>query len=102
MRHAKLAEMIEQSLRQLEAIRSELSGDMGTDAQGSEIARQFARMDDDHQAKFFVEVAKHMNGWGAGKMEQQLYSIGKHLRTCECSTPEAIELVTFLARCTQP
>lgn len=53
--------------------------------------------DDDHQAKFFVEVAKIMEAWGSGKMERQLYSIGDHLRTCECATEEARELVKTLA-----
>ena len=55
-------------------------------------AKWFAEIDDDTQAKFFVEVAKHASTWPHSAREQW-YRIGSHLRNCECSTEEAQEIV---------
>lgn len=59
-------------------------------------AQWFCELDDDHQAKFFVEVAKIMETWGPGKLEWQAHSIGSHLKNCECSTDEARQIVREL------
>ena len=61
------------------------------------LARGFCELDDDTQAKFFVEVARLMGQWGAGKAESQAFYIGRHLRTCECATDAARELIRNIA-----
>lgn len=59
-----------------------------------QIASWFAAMDDDQQAKFFVEVAKIAQSWKDPGM--QWWLVGSHLRNCECSTEDARELVRTL------
>lgn len=61
-----------------------------------EAAEWFAALDDDSQARFFVKVAEKMSAFKGG-MDSQLYFIGGHLQHCECSTPQARELVKSLA-----
>ena len=68
------------------------------------LAEIFCNMDDDKQARFFVEVADIMGKWepedpqsvwiGA---EGQAQAIGGHLRNCECSTEAARELIRSIA-----
>lgn len=60
-----------------------------------EIAAQwFAELDDDTQAKFFVEVARRFDSFNG---DYQLYCIGGHLQHCKCSTSSARELIKNLA-----
>lgn len=64
-----------------------------------EIAQAFCDLDDDAMCKFFVEVARRFSEWGPGKGDMQLWYVGGHMRTCECSTEQAREWVRELARC---
>lgn len=57
-----------------------------------DVAAWFAGVDDETQAQFFIEVAKHAASWKAHG-GYQWYSVGRHLRTCECSTEAARELI---------
>jgi hypothetical protein len=57
------------------------------------LAEWFSALDDDAQARFFVEVARVGEKWGPGKMEYQFWLVGSHLRNCACSTEDARELV---------
>ncbi len=85
---AKLEPIIAGLQAQLDALH-QLSGDP-PDAAIREIAKTFSRMNDDQQARFFNEVAAIMKDWPTdGGMASQAYYIGRHLRTCECSTDEA-------------
>jgi hypothetical protein len=81
-----------------DAIMDEIYGTLRDGADDEEarlIARRFCRMNDDQQAKFFVEVARVMGEWKAPSfgMGWQAQAIGNHLRTCECSTPAAREFI---------
>lgn len=67
------------------------------DHASSLLAAQFCAMTDDAQAQFFVHVARVMGSWGSAAMDGQLSYIGRHLRTCECSTEAAREWVRGLA-----
>jgi len=61
------------------------------------VAKWFAELDDDEQARFFVIVAKEAEEWPKGKFNfgpsHQWWSIGSHLRNCECSSEGARDLV---------
>lgn len=56
-----------------------------------QLAAAFCELDDDTQAKFFVECARLAATWPPHV--DQFYAVGRHLRTCNCSTPEARELI---------
>lgn len=60
-------------------------------------AAAFCSWSDEQQADFFIECAKiaEVNMRGDGRMGPwfQWDSIGGHLKTCSCSTPEAREMV---------
>jgi hypothetical protein len=58
-----------------------------------ELAGLFVELDDDSQAKFFVEVARLMSTWREHERYSQQYAIGRHLSDCQCSTEEARELL---------
>ena len=62
-----------------------------------QLAGLFVELDDDSQAKFFVEVARLMQGWTPHERNMQAHYIGRHLRDCACSTEEARELVAGIA-----
>ena len=49
------------------------------------LAEQFAALSDDAQAQFFCIAAGKLGTFNAG---MQAFYIGKHLRTCECSTDD--------------
>lgn len=53
----------------------------------------FSELDDDTQAKFFVEVAKRSLAWPRHAAMHQWYLIGSHLKNCECATEEAREII---------
>lgn len=59
-----------------------------------DLAKAFCQLDDDAQAKFFVEVARVMGTWDvpAGRTVQAHY-IGLHMSNCECSSEEAREFL---------
>lgn len=61
------------------------------------LAEWFCALNDDGQARFIVAVDRTMRSWGAFERDSQIWSIGGHLRSCGCSTPEAVEFVTDLA-----
>jgi hypothetical protein len=62
-----------------------------------EIAEAFCEMDDEAQAQFFVEAARIAETWtGVGRCMQWFY-VGKHLKTCACSTYEARDMVKEIA-----
>ncbi len=47
------------------------------------------------QADFFIEVGKIAAQWPTPASNQWI-DVGRHLRTCECSTPEARDMVEHL------
>lgn len=49
------------------------------------LAKCFAHLDDDSQAQFFVKVAAIAEK-DYGSPDTQWWYVGRHLRTCECST----------------
>lgn len=62
-----------------------------------DLAAAFCEMDDDQQARFFVEVARIVATWEPVARSMQPMLIGKHLGECDCSTDEARELVRDIA-----
>ena len=58
-----------------------------------ELASAFCEMDDDGQAKFFVECARIAGTWTSAYAGMQWHLVGRHLRDCECSTEEARDMV---------
>lgn len=59
-----------------------------------DVAKWFANLDDDSQAKFFVEVDRAADSWPKSYLKaEQWYRIGSHLRNCECSTDGARVLI---------
>lgn len=61
-----------------------------------QLAEAFAGLNDERQAQFFVEVARIVETWPGGS-GMQWWGVGRHLRTCECSTEEARDLVREIA-----
>jgi hypothetical protein len=55
-------------------------------------AKWFAGLDDDQQCRFLVEVARIAVGWPDGA-DHQWHALGGHLRSCECSTKDAREMI---------
>ncbi len=53
-----------------------------------QLAGLFVELDDDSQARFFVEVARLMGAWTPHERNMQKFYIGRHLRDCSCSTEE--------------
>lgn len=93
------AENIARATAQLSAmIRSSL-GSTNLDDEAADIAARFCELDDDHQAKVFVNIAKIMDSWPRGSFARhsQAHFIGGHLRNCPCSTDEARELILEIA-----
>lgn len=72
-------------------------GDDLPDSAVQPLAVEFCKLDDDQQAKFFVEVARIMDVWGPGKRDTQAWYIGRHLATCHCATEEGREFVRMIA-----
>ncbi len=64
------------------------------------IAEAFCEMNDEEQAQFFIEASAIAQAWKDTRPDSirlgpgwQWWSVGRHLRNCECSTPEAREMV---------
>lgn len=55
----------------------------------------FAGLDDEKQADFFIKVAEVSKAWDP-LWASQYYLVGRHLKTCKCSTYEARELIEIL------
>ncbi len=56
------------------------------------LAEVFCALDDDQMCKFLVEVARLAQNF-QGSPDNQWYYLGGHLKNCECSTPEAREMI---------
>jgi hypothetical protein len=70
----------------------------------AQLAKAFCDMDDEAQAQFFIECARLAEGWRASASDPtilgpdwQWYTVGRHLRTCACSTEEARDMVRGIA-----
>jgi len=57
------------------------------------LAKCFAHLDDDSQAQFFVKVAAIAAKDYEAPPETQWWYVGRHLRTCECSTEDGREVI---------
>jgi hypothetical protein len=71
----------------------------------AEVAQAFCELDDDQMAQVFVEAAKIEATWsGPGFMGPgwQWYAVGRHLRTCSCSTEDARDMVREIAKAIDP
>lgn len=55
-------------------------------------AKWFASLDDDAMCRFLVAVAEEAKSF-SGQADNQWYYLGGHLRSCECSTDAAREMV---------
>lgn len=62
------------------------------------LAMLFANLDDDSQAQFFVKVAAYALTHWEGSPDSQWWYVGRHLKTCECSTEDGREMVRTIAR----
>jgi len=69
----------------------------------ADLAAAFCELDDDSQARFFVECARigrtfeqSANSPGRGDL-WQWSAIGRHLATCTCATDGAREMVRIIA-----
>lgn len=56
-------------------------------------AKWFAGLDDDQMCQFFVAIAAEAERWPPQNRDNLWYHLGKHLRTCECSTQEARDMI---------
>lgn len=63
--------------------------DVDVEVTVEEMARGFALLGDDEQARFFDFVAKAMDEWGAGKSCMQRLHIARHFFDCECVSDTA-------------
>jgi hypothetical protein len=66
------------------------------------LAEAFCELGDEAQAQFFIECAAIAETWTDSRGNKtwpssQWYSVGRHLRTCTCSTSEAREMVDAIA-----
>lgn len=64
-------------------------------------AEWFSALDDEQQAQFFIEVAALAKAWPIYQ-GLQWHSVGRHLRNCECSTPEARTMIEDIASGIEP
>lgn len=57
------------------------------------IAKCFAHLTDDEQAQFFVKVAQVAERDYPNSPDTQWWYVGRHLRTCECSTEKGRDVI---------
>jgi hypothetical protein len=58
------------------------------------LAKLFAHLDDDSQAQFFCKVAAAAaEDFVGGNIDLQWHYIGRHLRTCACSTEAGRDVI---------
>ena len=62
------------------------------------IAEVFCSLDDEAQADFFIKCSQIAEQWGGGYQELQWSRVSNHLKTCECSTYLARNMVRTLAQ----
>jgi hypothetical protein len=55
-------------------------------------AKWFSGLTDDEMCKFFVAVAAEAESWD-GSPGTMWHYVGRHLRTCECATEPARDLI---------
>lgn len=55
-------------------------------------ARWFAALDDDEMCRFMVAVAREAKAYPSNP-DNQWYYLGGHLKSCECSTQDARDMV---------
>lgn len=72
-------------------ITAELEVDITTEI----FAKWFCSLDDEKQADVFVAITNEAKSWD-NHQGSQWFLVGKHLLTCECSTPEAQNMVEEL------
>jgi hypothetical protein len=63
----------------------------------AQLAEEWCALNDEDQAQFFIEAARLMASWGPGARSTQMYQVGKHLLTCECSSDAARSVVQEIA-----
>ena len=61
------------------------------------LAEAFCELDDEKQAQFFIECARIVQTWEPAAKCMQWYYVGRHLKTCACSTYEARDMVKEIA-----
>ena len=63
------------------------------------LAEAFCEMNDEEQAQVFIEIARIATSlWQPGGIYgMQLWSVGRHLRDCACSSHEARDLIREIA-----
>jgi hypothetical protein len=61
------------------------------------LAAAFCEMDDEQQAQFFIEAARIAQTWPSEAKAMQWFYVGRHLKTCACSTWEARDMVREIA-----
>ena len=66
-----------------------------------EIAEAFCELVDEEQAQVFIEAARIASSWpvGPGSLgaSWQWFTVGRHLKTCTCSTDEARAMLIEIA-----
>jgi hypothetical protein len=65
------------------------------------LAEAFCDLSDEEQAQFFIECAEIAETQWDHHAGMQWSAIGGHLRTCECSTYEARQMVEDIASATR-
>jgi len=63
----------------------------------AELAAAFCELDDEAQAQFFIDAARIAETWGGAGPAMQWFTVGRHLKTCACSTYEARAMVREIA-----
>lgn len=59
-----------------------------------DLATAFCEMGDEEQAQFFIECAVISRRWESPiARAMQFYEVGKHLRSCACSTEDARDMI---------
>lgn len=61
-----------------------------------QIAEAFAELDDEGMADVFIQVAEIAKGWDL-RGQMQWLMVGRHLKTCSCSTYEAKAMLCEIA-----
>lgn len=61
-----------------------------------QVAEAFAELDDEGMADVFIQVAEISKAW-PHRGQMQWHMVGRHLKTCSCSTYEAREMVSDIA-----
>lgn len=60
------------------------------------LAELFCGMDDEQQAQFFIDASAVARRWN-NVADWQWFTVGRHLKTCACSTEDARDMVLSIA-----